>query len=399
MTNREDIASRPLPAGNILLVAGIILVAFNLRPALTSVGPLIGSIRTDTGLSGGMAGFLTTLPLIAFAVLSPLAPKIAERYGNERTIWAGLCALIVGIVLRSLGGTAALFAGTALIGLGIAICNVLLPGLVKQRFPDKVGLMTSVYTTAMGTFAALASGLSVPLAQALHLGWQGALAGWSLLALIALVVWLPQLRSSGKFARDQGKTSANGRLWRSPMAWQVTVFMGLQSFAFYCTIAWLPEILHHHGMSVSTAGWMLSILQFVSLPATFLAPVLASRLPNQSSMALVIGLFFLAGFGGLLGGGNSLLLFGSLVLLGIGLGASISLALTMIVLRTTDTHQASALSGMSQSFGYLLAAGGPILIGILYDWTRSWTLPLLTLLVVSLLMTIAGIGAGRSKYV
>jgi MFS transporter, CP family, cyanate transporter len=399
MTNRDDVASRPLPTGNMLLVAGIILVAFNLRPALTSVGPLIGSIRTDTGLSGSMAGFLTTLPLIAFAVLSPIAPKIAERYGNERTIWAGLCILLVGIILRSLGGTAALFAGMGLIGLGIAISNVLLPGLVKQRFPDRIGLMTSVYTTAMGTLAALASGLSVPLAQTLHLGWQGALACWSLLTLVALVVWLPQLRASVHITGDQGKASDSSRLWRSPLAWQVTVFMGLQSFAFYCTIAWLPEILHHHGMSTSTAGWMLSILQFISLPATFLAPVLATRMTNQMGMALVIGLCFLAGFGGLLVGENSLLLFGSLVLLGIGLGASISLAMTMIVLRTTDTHQASALSGMSQSVGYLLAAVGPILIGLFYDWTGSWTFPLLTLLAVSLLMTIAAVGAGRNKYV
>lgn len=392
--------AQPAIPNPMLIIAGIILITFTMRSPITSVGPLVSSIRTDLGLSNGMSGMLTTVPLLAFALLSPLAPSIGHRFGTERTLFAGLLTILLGVALRSSGFIVTLFVGTAFIGAGIAICNVLIPGLVKQRFPQKAGLLTSVYTTTMSMCAAIASGVSIPLAKGANLGWQGSLAFWSIVVIIAISVWLPQLRGTGKPvpAMKQKNTPKKG-LWRSALAWQVTFFMGLQSFLFYCTIAWLPAILQQHGISQTNSGWMLSLVQVISLPASFLAPVLASRLRNQRLMAVVIGTLSLLGCAGLLINGNMALLMLCLVFLGLSQGASISLALTFIVIRSENVRQAAELSGMSQSVGYLLAAFGPIFIGFIFDLTHSWTVPLLSLILVSLLVIFAGLGAGRNQTV
>lgn len=389
--------AKPATPSPVLMVVGIILIAFAMRSPLTSVGPLVGSIRSDLGLSNGMSGMLTTVPLLAFALFSPLVPTVGHRFGAERTLFAGLLILLIGIPLRSIGSILALFVGTALIGAGIAIFNVLLPGLAKQRFPQKAGLMTSVYTTAMSTCAALASGVSIPLAQKGHLGWQGSLAFWAIMVVIALLVWLPQIRSRGDIPSAQAKSTSSGKLWSSRLAWQVTLFMGLQSFLFYCTISWLPAILEHQGVSSGTAGWLLSLVQLISLPASFLAPVLAGRLADQRLMTVIIGAMSLSGFAGLLIEGNLALLIVSLVLLGLAQGASISLALTFIVIRSSDVREAAKLSGMAQSVGYLLSAVGPMFIGFLYDMTHAWAYPIWTLIIVSVLLIWSGIGAGRNQ--
>jgi CP family cyanate transporter-like MFS transporter len=404
MTNRAyaSVETKPQPvwwSHPYMMIAGIILIAFSMRSALTSVGPLVGFIREDLLLSNSIAGMLTTVPLLAFGFLSPLVPAFGYRFGTERTLFVALLILIAGIFLRSTGFIFTLFAGTAFIGAGIAVCNVLLPGLVKQRFSEKAGLMTSVYTTAMSSLAALASGVSIPLMQGWQMGWQGSLAFWSFMVIVALAVWLPQIGTSGKPVQKTADRSSQKRLWGSMLAWQVTLFMGLQAFLFYCTIAWLPAILQQQGISLSGSGWLLSLVQVISLPASFLAPVLASRMTNQRVMAAAIGLLSLLGFAGLLVGGNGLVLFTSLILLGLSQGASISLALTFIVIRAVHVRQAAELSGMAQSVGYLLAAVGPMFIGFLFDLTHSWTLPLVTLILVSAMLVFAGLGAGRDQTV
>lgn len=402
MTNRAyaSVETKPQPewwSHPYMMIAGIILIAFSMRSALTSVGPLVGFIREDLLLSNSIAGMLTTVPLLAFGFLSPLVPGIGYRFGTERTLFVALLILIAGIFLRSTGFIFTLFAGTAFIGAGIAVCNVLLPGLVKQRFSEKAGLMTSVYTTAMSSLAALASGVSIPMMQGLQMGWQGSLAFWSIMVIVALAVWLPQIGTSGKPTQKTAYRSSQKGLWGSMLAWQVTLFMGLQAFLFYCTIAWLPSILQQQGISLSSSGWLLSLVQVISLPASFLAPVLASRMTNQRVMAAGVGLLSLLGFAGLLIGGNELVLFTSLILLGLSQGASISLALTFIVIRAVHVRQAAELSGMAQSVGYLLAAVGPMFIGFLFDLTHSWTLPLVTLILISAMLVIAGLGAGRDQ--
>ncbi|QQK75043.1 MFS transporter [Salicibibacter cibarius] len=382
------------------IILAIILVAFNLRPAITGVGPLIGMIRDDLQLTNSEAGILTTLPLLAFAGLSIASPRLARKWGLEWAIFAGLCTLLIGILLRSGGYPTTLFMGTAIIGIGIAICNVLLPGFVKLKFEKHTGVMTSVYTTAMSLFATVGSGLSIPLAINLGLDWQGALVFWCTITVTAMAVWTSQLRSAQKPAENGGREAEAPKLWRSPLAWHVTAFMGLQSTIFYSLVTWLPEIVQANGINAATAGWLLSFMQLCGLPANFLTPILASRMQNQRVIVLVIIFFYLIGFSGLLFVGNSLPLhFVFTSFIGASMGASISLSFILFNLRTTSAPQASQLSGMAQSFGYLLAAVGPILLGSLYDFTSAWTLPLLILTGASLLLAIAGWNAGKDTYV
>ncbi len=382
----------------LLLVAGIVLIAFNLRPALTSVGPLVDDIRSSLALSNTLAGLLTTLPLLAFAIFSPWVPRLGQRIGNERTLMLGLAALVAGTLVRSGGRTLALFTGTALVGLGIAVANVLLPAVVKHRFPNQVGLLTSSYSTAMNVCAALASGISIPLAHGAGWGWRNTLLCWSALGLCAILVWLPQLRAERPEPARAVPDRRSGGVWRAPLAWMVTVFMGLQSFLFYSAVAWLTDILHSDGYSVSTAGWLLSITQFIGLPATFLTPILAARLTDQRSLALILGLIYTGGFVALCFP-TPVLTGSAIVGIGIGQGASISLALAYMGLRTHNARQAAKLSGMAQSIGYLMAAAGPVLLGSLYDHGQTWRLPLFLLVAVSALMSAAAIAAGRNQYI
>lgn len=385
-------------ASTFFFMVTIIVIAINLRPAITVVGPLIESIRSDFAFSHGTAGLITTLPLMAFAIFSPLAPKIGRRFGIEIVLFGGMVLLTIGIVMRSLHLMTTLFIGTCLIGIAIAVCNVLLPALVKFKFPHKIGLFTGVYSAFMGLFAALGSGLSVPLAEGLGLGWRGSLACWSFLAVIAAVVWLPKFRSTGRTDDSQDEKFKLRKLWRSPLAWQVTFFMGLQSFVFYVTVAWLPEILHDKGFSVSTAGWMMSFMLLIGVPATFIMPLLADRRPDQRLLVVLISLSFIVGLVGILIGSTSWTIVW-LIFLGLGLGASISLALAFLSLRARSSQQAAELSGMAQSIEYTLAAIGPVLFGYLHDMTHSWTVPLIMLLFIGVVMLIAGLGAGRNTYV
>jgi MFS transporter, CP family, cyanate transporter len=385
--------------GSFLLVLGIVLLAANLRPALTGVAPLIGQIRADTGISNGVAGLLTTLPLLAFGLLSPIAPRVARRFGMERVLLASLLVLVAGILLRWAGVVAALFLGTVVLGAAIAVANVLLPGLVKREFPEHAGLMTSVYSTSLGISAALAAGMSVPLAQLAGIGWRGALAVWALPVLLAGVAWLPQLSRSDQPADPDARSSPGVRdLWRSPLAWKVTLFMGLQSLSYYVTLTWLPEILQAEGMGAARAGWMLGLSQAVAIVTMFLSPMIAERRPSQRGVVVVaVGMSGVGALGLLVAGSTASTLW--VVLLGLGQGAAFSLALTFFALRAPDPGHASALSGMAQSVGYLLAAGGPFLFGVLRDVTGAWKVPLALLLTVTICLLIAGIGAARDAHV
>ncbi|MBB6451213.1 CP family cyanate transporter-like MFS transporter [Geomicrobium halophilum] len=384
---------------NTWIIIAIVLIAFNLRPAITGVGPLVGMVRDELQLTSGQAGMITTLPLLAFAGLSIAAPRLAKIWSIEWAILAGLLTLLIGILLRSTGFTVTLFIGMTIIGVGIAICNVLLPGFVKLKFEKHAGLMTSIYTTSMNLFATIASGLSIPLAVNAGLGWQGSLAIWGGIVVIAICIWVPRLRHAQPPAKkDINRQGAN--LWSSPLAWYVTAFMGLQSLLFYSLITWLPEIVQANGIDLSTAGWLLSFMQLFGLPATFITPIIATRLQNQRLVILFIAFFYLTGMVGLIFVGHSLWLHVLLVFfLGNAQGASISLSFILFNLRTQSAEQASQLSGMAQSIGYLLAAVGPIILGWLFDFTNAWTVPLMILTSFILLLAFAGLSAGKDTYI
>lgn len=383
-----------------LLILGIIFIAANLRAPLTSVGPLVGMIRDNLQITNTSSGMITTLPLLAFAFFSPIVPKLGRRYGINRVILISVGLLFVGILIRSLAGISTLFIGTALIGLGISVSNVLLPGLIKQEFPKKLGTMTGVYSISMNLCGAIASGISIPIALGLGFGWKGALGIWSVLSLVAFFVWLPQVKHDKKREIETGEQSAEhkGSLWRSPLAWQVTFFMGLQSMIFYVLVAWLPEILLQRGIALDESGWLLSLMQLALLPFTFIVPIIAGRMASQRSLVFFTAGLFFTGILGLLYGSQELLYLW-IVSLGIGIGSAFSLAMMFFSLRSETAIQAAELSGMAQSIGYLLAATGPTLFGYMHDLTDGWTVPLLMLGGASVLLLVFGLGAARDRTV
>lgn len=393
---------RPSSAQRTLLLVAIVVIGFNLRPAITSVGPLLSTIRDELGLSNWSAGMIASLPLIAFAAMSTVAARFGNRFGNMTMILVGIFLLSGGTIVRSIPYTPLLFIGTAVIGIGIALMNVLLPAFLKEKYPNKVGRMTSVYSTAMSIFAATASGVSIPLATGAGLGWELSLGSWVLLSGTGAILWINVMKQQKSTPEDEMKVYVTPKRkgpWGSALAWQVTLFMGLQSFAFYTLISWLPEILTDYGFSPSAAGWTLSIAQFVGIPSTFIAPLLAEKFRNQSGIAAMAGSFYALGYAGLLLGGSPAFLIASSMLIGLASGATISLSLALLGMRSRDGRQAGQLSGMAQSVGYLLAASGPIFIGLLYDVTGNWRIPLIVLVGVCVLMVAAGVGAGRNKFV
>lgn len=383
---------------SVLLLVGLVLVALNLRFALTSVGPLIDDLRSDLGLSGTAIGLLSTAPLLALGLVSPLAPRLAERFGAEHVVFACLLAIGAGVLARWLPPAALLFAGTMVAGCAIAIGNVLMPGIVKRRFGDSAATVTGLYSVGLSGGAALAAGLTVPIEEWVGGNWRLALALWALPALLAAVVWLPQLRR--RAVRPAVTREAAGRisLWRDRRAWSVTVFMGMQSAIFYTAAAWLPEILRDQGMSAGQAGAMLSLVMFLGIPIGFATAALAGRMADQRPLALAAALFPAAGWIGLLAAPGSATLLWA-VLLGIGAGTGFPLVLTLFVLRARDVRHTAALSGMAQSAGYTLAALCPLAIGALHDLSGGWTLPLAVLASLALPELAAALAASRRGYV
>ena len=362
----------------IVLILGIIVISFNLRAPITAVGSVVELIQTDYLLSSGMAGFITTLPLLAFALVSPFVAKISQKLKYGKTMTLGLLLILIGELVRSYTNIAGLFIGTIFLGIGIAIGNVLIPSIIKLKFPTKIGVVTSIYTSSMCLFAAVGAGVSMPLAKGLQLGWKNSLASGYILTILTLLIWLPQLK-----VKDESlvpiltkKVNPSQSIWKSLIAWWVTLFMGTQSFIFYSLVAWLPTIILSKGMLDSFAGAMALTFQLTAIPATLLIPILSDKFKNQRGLVIITCLFYLSGLLLFLVGQTQLVLLFAIILMALGMGGSISLSIAFISLRSPNSTRASELSGMSQSAGYLLAAIGPILMGVLFDTFNSWTLPI-----------------------
>ncbi len=379
---------------NAWLIAGVLLVAVNLRSALSSVGPLVEEIRLATGLSNSLLGLLTTLPLIAFGIISALTPLFTRRFGIGGTLLGAMALLILGIAIRSMESVGALYVGTFLLGVAIAFGNVLLPSIAKRNFDSHSGWITSLYSSAMGVGAALAAGLSYPLTSDFKLGWRGALAVWAIPAILALIVWTPQLRSLKRSEHSRSFKQSLKDLGASSLAWQVALFMGLQSLTFYVVLAWLPAILISRGYTSSYSGWMLSLSQATGILGSLIVPVVAGRRVDQRGIVVVLLVAEVAGLIGLL-----MPQLGWVAvwvsILGFVLGGTFGLALLLIVVRSSTTEIATELSGMAQSIGYLVAATGPFLFGSLFDATGNWSYSLLSLLGIAGLKLCMGLGAAR----
>ena len=382
-----------------LLIIGIIFISTTLRAPLTAVGPIISYIRDGLDISNVLAGFITTIPLLAFAIVSPLVPKIARRFGMEMTLFLAILLLAVGIIVRSLGTPSLLLIGTGLIGVAIAFGNVLLPSFIKLKFPYQLGLMTGAFTVSMNLSAGIGAGISYPIADGTSYGWQGALGFWAILAIIACLIWLPQIKQKEMVVVNPTTNVEKAKsILKSPLTWTVTLCMGLQSLIFYTTAAWIPEILQTQGMDAEKSGWMLSIMQFAQLPMTFLIPILAGRFKDQRIFVLLFTIFYLIGFIGLLYGDISLTLLW-MIALGLGGGASFGLVMMFFSLRSRTPMGAADLSGVAQSFGYLLAAVGPVFFGFIHDTTGSWEVPKILFIVTVILLFFAGMHAGRDRFV
>lgn len=371
----ESGTARPGRAGAgfhpVLIGLGLMLVAFNLRPALSSIGPLLPGIRAETGLSGAWAGALVTLPVLCLGVFGRLAPVLVRRIGPDAGVLAALVVLALGLALRGLGGLPLLFLGSVVAAAAIGIVGVILPGIVKRDFPDRAGLMTGLYTALLCLGAAAGAGFTVPARHALGLGWEGALMLWAAPALVAAALWLPFVRGRPMAAAGP---HPSGRLWRDPLAWQVTAFMGLQSSLAYIVFGWLPAALVDRGFDIVAAGLVASVSALAQGALALLVPTLAARRPDQRPWVILVVSLPLVGFTGLLAGPLAFA-WGFALLLGLGLGGCFGLALTLIVLRAGDPRAAAELSAMAQGVGYCGAALGPFLVGIAHDLSGGWGLP------------------------
>jgi CP family cyanate transporter-like MFS transporter len=380
----------------LLLAAGMVLVAANLRAAASSVGPLLDQIRDDLGLSSTAAGALTTLPVLCFGLVAPLGPALARRMGYQAAVGAALGAVITGLLLRLLPGIAPLYIGTTVAGAGIAVGNVLLPVLVRRSFHERAGLMTGAYTTALVGSAALAASVSVPLANLFNDSWRAALGFWAAPAALGLLAWSPQLR---RRERDVGSSSSAlpaRSLLHDRLAWQVTLYFGFQSAGFYIVLSWLPTIFQSHGIGRTSAGLLLGVSMLVGLPGALLLPGVAARARDQRGFAIAYSCFVAAGMVGLLLAPTSAPYLW-VVLIGIGQQASFPLALIMVVLRSSSVAETAGLSTLMQGVGYLMAAAGPVAVGALHDLTDSWDPAIVVLLVLLVFQVMSGLGAGRDR--
>ncbi|MFI8087835.1 CynX/NimT family MFS transporter [Streptomyces sp. NPDC086080] len=396
-----------------LIVAGIVLAAVNLRPAITSLGALLEEVRDGLGMSGSVAGLLTSVPALCFAVFGVTAPRLARRFGAGAVVCAGMAAIGAGLLIRPYaGGTAAFLAASALALMGIAVSNVLMPVIVKRWFPDRVGSMTGLYSMALALGTATAAAVTVPVTGALDGNWRSGLAVWAGLAAVAVLPWIPFVRERRGASADRapardgaehtrdGQALADGaglRITRSRTAWALAVFFGLQATAAYITMGWMAQVFRDAGVPAGTAGLLLAVIMVMGVPLAFVIPRLATRLPRQGPIVLVLGVSGLVGYAGLYlapAAGA----WAWAVLLGIA-GCAFPLALTMVGMRARTSAGVAQLSAFAQSAGYLISIPGPLLVGVLYQHSGGWGLPLALMAGLMIPQVIAGVLAGRDRTV
>lgn len=395
-----------------LVVVGIVLTALNLRPAITSLGSLLEEVRVGLGMSGSVAGLLTSVPPLCFAVFGVMAPRLARRFGPSAVVCAGMVAITGGLLIRPYaGGTAGFLAASALALMGIAVSNVLMPVIVKRWFPDRVGSMTGLYSMALALGTSSAAAVTVPMTEALGGSWQTGLAVWAGLAAAAVLPWLPFVRDRAARpaerapARGEGPAEASTaraerpalRITRSRTAWALAVFFGLQATAAYITMGWMPQIFRDAGVPAGTAGLLLAVTMVMGVPLAFVIPRLATRLPHQGPIAVALGVCGLLGYGGLhLAPAEGAWAWA--LLIGIA-NCSFPLALTMVGMRARSGAGVAQLSAFAQSTGYLISIPGPLLVGVLYQHSGGWGLPLALMAALMLPQMAAGVLAGRDRVV
>ncbi|MFF1375111.1 CynX/NimT family MFS transporter [Streptomyces sp. NPDC058308] len=389
-----------------LVVVGIVLAAMNLRPAITSLGALLEDVRDGLGMSGTLAGLLTSVPPLCFAVFGVMAPRFARRFGPSAVVCVGMAAIAAGLLIRPFaGGTAGFLAATALALMGIAVSNVLMPVIVKRWFPDRVGSMTGLYSMALALGTSLAAALTVPTADALGKGWQGGLVVWAALAVVAVLPWIPLVRERGPvsaaapehISATVRQEDAGLRITHSRTAWALAVFFGLQATAAYITMGWMPQIFRDAGVPAGEAGVLLAVTMAMGVPLAFVIPRVATRLTNQGPVVVVLGACGLAGYAGLYLA-PEVGAWAWALLLGIS-NCAFPLALTMVGMRAKSSVGVAKLSAFAQSTGYLISIPGPLLVGVLYQHSGGWGLPLALMAGLMVPQIVVGTLAGRNRTV
>ncbi|WP_405430697.1 CynX/NimT family MFS transporter [Streptomyces anulatus] len=404
-------ADTPAPWLLRLIAVGLVLAALNLRPAITSLGALLEEVREGLHMSGSVAGVLTSVPPLCFAVFGVMAPRLARRFGAGAVVCAGMAAIAAGLVIRPyIGSTAGFLAASALALMGIAVSNILMPVIVKRWFPDRVGTMTGLYSMALALGTALAAAVTVPVTGALGGDWQAGLVVWAVPAALAVLPWIVLVRdrtpapgqpvpapaASGPSASGRAAPEAPAlRITRSRTAWGLACFFGLQATAAYITMGWMPQIFRDAGVSAGTAGLLLAVTMAMGVPLAFVIPRVASRLKQQGPIVVVLGLCGLIGYGGLYlapaAGAWAWAL-----LLGVA-NCAFPLALTMIGMRARSGAGVVRLSAFAQSTGYLISIPGPLLVGVLYQHSGGWGLPIALMAGLMIPQMVAGILAGRDR--
>lgn len=377
----------------------LLLTAANLRSPITATGPVLKDICATFGLSPSAAGLLNFIPLMLFAVVAPLASWGGSKIGLEKGLWSAICLVTVGSLLRILPSEAGLWAGTVILSTGIAAANVLLPPLIKRDFKNHTARYIGLYASTMAITASIASGVAVPLQQISPAGWSLSLGIWVVPALLAAVAWIPLLRRapSGSVNSPLSPAAKLKSPWKSLLGWQVSLFMALQSMVFYTLIAWFTPYAQAKGISQESAGWLLFVYQAVAVISNMVSISALKKLNDQRLIGFTASLAIFIGLLGLLISPAASLLW--LVIAGLGAGASMVTCLTLFNLRAADYRQAAQLSGMAQCVGYGVAALGPLLFGMLHQYSQSWALPLIVLLGVNALQLIIAPLAGRARQI
>ncbi|MFE7553863.1 CynX/NimT family MFS transporter [Streptomyces gardneri] len=396
-----------------LVTVGLVLAALNLRPAITSLGALLEEVSAGLHMSGTVAGVLTSVPPLCFAVFGITAPRLARRFGPVAVVCAGMAAIFAGLAVRPFAsGTAGFLAASALALMGIALSNVLMPVIVKRYFPDRVGTMTGLYSMALALGTSVAAAATVPMTEALGGDWRAGLGVWAVVAALAVLPWIPLLRDRDRgtlptrAGRATGKASASAapldtapapRVTRSRTAWALGCFFGLQATGAYITMGWMPQIFRDAGVPASTAGVLLAVTMVMGVPLAFVIPRLATRMKTQGPIVVALGLCGLGGYTGLFFAPAS----GAwvwAVLLGVS-NCAFPLALTMIGMRSRTGAGVVRLSAFAQSVGYLISIPGPLLVGVLYQHSGGWGLPIALMGGLMVPQMIIGTLAGRDRTV
>ncbi|MDO9356003.1 MAG: MFS transporter [Solirubrobacteraceae bacterium] len=418
---------RTNPAGAAFAAALLFLVALNLRPALTTVGPLLPQIGAGEGIDEGTQGLLGALPLLAFGFASLLVPRLSARFGPERAVLFALLALGAGILVRSFTGHAGLWIGTVVLGAAIAIGNVVVPALVKREYPGSMVRATGIYSSCLALSAGIGAAIAVPIADATD--WQRSLAVWAIPAFLVAGLWWPRARGSGRISEGSAKVAettgsaahrdpsdaserldpsapahrldpsvaraASQTVWRQPTAWVLTAYMGLQSTCFYVLITWLPTIEVAAGVPDHRTGLHMLAFQVVGVIAGLSIPRLMRRPDSQIAATIASSGATLVGTLGLLAMPSASLLW--IMVAGLGTGSSLVVALSLISMRGRTHDEVTRLSGMAQSLGYLFAAAGPVAAGTLAESTGSWDATLVMVAALSATQLGVGVVAGRDR--